>query len=200
MSSLGLDRERILALLGRLDEACVEAGIDAELFLVGGAAMALMYDVGRATRDLDGIFAPSAELRAIIARLGADEDLQPDWLNDAAKGFLPGNDPHAQDGYVGQALRVQVASPRYLLAMKLLSARPERDFDDAVRLAELAGIDRHEELLAVLDEHYPPSAIPAKCRYFAGDVVQSLRTAGPTTSLDGPWPGTPGTLDSGPAL
>ncbi|MGP7963653.1 hypothetical protein ACTVBU_10820 [Sanguibacter sp. A246] len=39
MNSLGLDRERILALLGRLDEACVETGIDAELFLVGGAAM-----------------------------------------------------------------------------------------------------------------------------------------------------------------
>lgn len=52
-----------------------------------------MYDVGRATRDLDGIFAPSAELRAITARLGTEEDLQPDWLNDAAKGSLPGNDP-----------------------------------------------------------------------------------------------------------
>ncbi|MGP7963652.1 hypothetical protein ACTVBU_10815 [Sanguibacter sp. A246] len=148
-----------------------------------------MYDVGRATRDLDGIFAPNAELRAIIARLGADEDLQPDWLNDAAKGSLPGNAPQAQDGYVGRALRVQVACPRYLLAMKLLSARPERDFDDAVRLAALAGVETHEDLVTVIDEHYPPSAIPAKCRYFAGDVTQSLRPVAPSSSRDGPWLG-----------
>ncbi len=70
MNPLGLDRERIVELLVRLDDACTAAGVDAELFLVGGGAMALVYDTSRATRDLDGIFAPTTELREIITRLG----------------------------------------------------------------------------------------------------------------------------------
>lgn len=84
--------------------------------------------------------------------------------------------------------------------MKFLSACTERDFDDAVRLAEPAGVETHEVLTGVLDEHYPPSAIPAWCRYFAVDVAQSLRPVAPPPSLDRPWPGMPGPLDSGPAL
>ena len=48
-----------------------------------------------------------------------------DWLNDAVKGFLLGPDPDAQRFYSGDSLIVDVASPRYLLAMKLFAARAE---------------------------------------------------------------------------
>ncbi len=100
---------------------------------------------------------------------------------------MPGDDPHATDVFTGHALHVQVASPRYLLAMKLLSARPERDYDDAVRLAALAGVASHDELLNVLQEHYPASAIPTKCRYFALDVATARSADTSATTEEGPW-------------
>jgi hypothetical protein len=45
--------------------------------------------------------------------------------DDAVKGFLPGPDPNAQRFYSSDSLIVDVASPRYLLAMKLFAARAE---------------------------------------------------------------------------
>ena len=69
------------------------AGQRAEIFLVGGAAIALCFDVRRATRDLDAIFAPTDSVRRAAASVADREGLDPDWLNDAVKGFLPGPDP-----------------------------------------------------------------------------------------------------------
>jgi hypothetical protein len=50
---------------------------------------------------------------------------------DAAKSFLPG--PASRTVFQSNFLLVRVASPEYLLAMKLYSGRAERDFDDAVK-------------------------------------------------------------------
>ncbi|MGH3191402.1 MAG: nucleotidyl transferase AbiEii/AbiGii toxin family protein [Streptosporangiaceae bacterium] len=54
----GLGREDIRALLDDLSAELAARGARAELFLVGGAAMAVAYDAARATRDLDAVFVP----------------------------------------------------------------------------------------------------------------------------------------------
>jgi hypothetical protein len=51
--STGLGREDIRALLDDLSTELSARGARAELFLVGGAALAVAYDAMRATRDLD---------------------------------------------------------------------------------------------------------------------------------------------------
>jgi hypothetical protein len=48
----GLGREDIRALLDDLSGELAARGARAELFLVGGAALAVAYDATRATRDL----------------------------------------------------------------------------------------------------------------------------------------------------
>jgi len=53
--STGLGREDIRALLDELSEELSARGARAELFLVGGAALAVAYDATRATRDLDAV-------------------------------------------------------------------------------------------------------------------------------------------------
>ena len=58
-----LDREGLLTALRTLDEELAAAGIRGEVFIVGGAAMALAYDARRATVDVDGIFVPADEVR-----------------------------------------------------------------------------------------------------------------------------------------
>jgi hypothetical protein len=51
-------RELLIALGARLDGR----GIEARLFLVGGAAMALAFSRRRVTRDLDAVFEPKKEI------------------------------------------------------------------------------------------------------------------------------------------
>ena len=57
--STGLGREDIRALLDDLSAELAARGARAELFLVGGAALAVAYDATRATRDLDAVFIPT---------------------------------------------------------------------------------------------------------------------------------------------
>ncbi|MFV0433832.1 MAG: DUF6036 family nucleotidyltransferase [Leucobacter sp.] len=178
-----LDSGRIRELLHKVDAACAERGIVADVFLVGGGAMALAYDSDRRTRDLDGIFAPTDELRSIIADIGESENLEPDWFNDGAKGYIIREDSDAEEIIHTKHLRVRVASPEYLLAMKLLSAR-ETDVDDTLKLAKLSGKRSSQELLDVLTSHYPASMLQVKNRYFVEEIAEVL--AQPTDHSSAP--------------
>jgi hypothetical protein len=97
--STGLGREDIRALLDDLSAELAARGARAELFLVGGAALAVAYDATRATRDLDAVFIPTDVVRQAARAVAEHRGLTEDWLNDAVKGFLPGPDPDAQRFY-----------------------------------------------------------------------------------------------------
>ena len=91
--SAGLGREDIRALLDDLSAELAARGARAELFLVGGAALAVAYDATRSTRDLDAVFIPADVVRRAASAVAEREGLAEDWLNDAVKGFLPGPGP-----------------------------------------------------------------------------------------------------------
>jgi Nucleotidyltransferase of unknown function (DUF6036) len=73
--SVGLGREDIRALLDDLSEELAARGARAELFLVGGAAIAVAYDATRATRDLDAVFVPSDVVRQAAVAVANREGL-----------------------------------------------------------------------------------------------------------------------------
>jgi hypothetical protein len=82
----------------------------------------------------------------VARRLGLPDG----WLNDAAKGFLPGRpDADAHDVFEAPGLRVMAASPKHLPAMKLLAARSREDAEDIRFLCGLLGIRTVSEALAV---------------------------------------------------
>jgi len=115
---------RILELFADLNDELSRAGIRGDIFIVGGAAMAVAYDARPATRDVDGIWHPSAEIREAAARVAARHDgVESDWLNDGVKGFLPVDD-HGTGRvvYENDCLTVSAPSPEYLLATKLLAS------------------------------------------------------------------------------
>ncbi len=58
-----LDASAVLTLFQELSDRLSEIGISAQLFVVGGAAMALAYDGNRITRDVDALFVPAPEVR-----------------------------------------------------------------------------------------------------------------------------------------
>ena len=101
--------------------------------------------------------------------------LEPDWLNDAAKGFLPGEDVHPRTVFESESLLVQVPSPGYLLAMKLHASRDERDLDDAAVLFNQLGYTTSQECLDLLDATYPAGQLLPRHRYLADEVATRAR-------------------------
>jgi hypothetical protein len=85
-----LDRAAIDNAFRRLGERLARRGIVADIYIFGGAAMALAYDARRSTRDIDAIFEPHGivldEARAVAAQLG----LPNWWLNEQASAYVAG--------------------------------------------------------------------------------------------------------------
>ena len=82
MSDTLLTPEDILELLDAVAQEAERRDVHIEMFLVGGAAMALAYNTARVTGDLDGVFEPK-EVAYEIAAWVADNsplDLPADWL------------------------------------------------------------------------------------------------------------------------
>lgn len=66
------------------------AGVRAELYIVGGAAMALAFARDRVTRDIDAVFVPKTRVYEEVKAMAAEDDtLSPDWLNDVVERLLP---------------------------------------------------------------------------------------------------------------
>jgi methylmalonyl-CoA mutase cobalamin-binding subunit len=84
----GLGRQDIGQLLDELSVELASRGAKADLFLVGGAAIAVAYDQARSTRDLDAVFLPTEVVRQAAAVVAQHRELAEDWLNDAVKGVL----------------------------------------------------------------------------------------------------------------
>lgn len=166
-----LDADGVRALFRELSGRLAAAGVSAQLFVVGGAAMALAYDADRLTRDVDALFVPAPEVRRIAEEMSGPHGLEPDWLNDAAKGFLPGADQHPRTVFESESLLVQVASPKYLLAMKLHASRDERDLDDAALLFSRLGYTTPQECIDLLTATYPTGQLLPRHRYIAEDIV-----------------------------
>lgn len=171
---IALDRDSIVSLLQGLSNELEGRGAQADIFLVGGAAMALAYDARRATRDLDAVFAPTAVVRKAAAAIAEQHGLEEDWLNDAVKGFLPGKDPDPRLFFESPFLRVSVASPRYLLAMKLRASRVDIDVDDIRLLLRLCGFTTVEEGLDLLERSYPSMVIEPKVQYVLAEIIESM--------------------------
>jgi methylmalonyl-CoA mutase cobalamin-binding subunit len=85
--STGLEREDIRALLADLSEELAARGARAELFLVGGTALAVAYDATRATRDLDAVFIPSDVVRQAATAVAEREGLADDCSTMRSRDF-----------------------------------------------------------------------------------------------------------------
>lgn len=168
----------------RLDAELARRGVRAELFVVGGAAMAIAYDARRTTTDVDAIFVPSDVVREASRAVAEQLELDPEWLNDGAKSFAPGNDSAQISVFEGQYLSVAVASPRYLLAMKLLASRTDRDIDDIKTLYELCGLSTAEEGIELLQSYYPARIIPARAQFLLQELFPDGRSRDRETGLD----------------
>ncbi|HET8660463.1 MAG TPA: DUF6036 family nucleotidyltransferase [Micromonosporaceae bacterium] len=73
--NVGLGGEDIRLLLDDLSTELASRGAKADLFLVGGAALAVAYDQARSTRDLDAVFLPTEVVREAAAAVAHQRGL-----------------------------------------------------------------------------------------------------------------------------
>ncbi len=166
-----LSGEQLRTLLQLLAAELERREVHGDLFVVGGAAMALVYSRRCATRDLDEVFEPKQIVYDAARVVAAAEGLPDDWLNDAVKGFLPGRDANATVLLDEPGLTVRVASPRYLFAMKAAAARVDRDADDLRVLYALCGYDSVEAAIDDVAAIYPPGLLPPKTQFLLGELL-----------------------------
>lgn len=170
----GLDSTAIRALLSALDEELERQQATADIYIVGGAAIALTFDSTRTTRDIDAVFLPTRPVREAAEAIAEANGLAPDWLNDAVKGFVPpGTDQGQLVVFESPRVRVCVASPRYLLAMKVAASRVEQDRGDLELLVRELGLRSSDEALAVARGCLGPSyPIPPRAQYLLDEIFE----------------------------
>lgn len=180
MSERHFTQAKILQALQALGDELTRRDVRGQIFIVGGAAMALAYSTRRVTADIDAVFEPKSAIYTAAAAVADDLSLPEDWLNDAAKGYMPGNDEHPRPIADIHGIEVTTASPRYLLAMKLMAMRFGEDDEDIEILLRECGLRSADEALELLRHMYPLQEPPAKTRFFLEELFASTSPTEPT--------------------
>jgi hypothetical protein len=149
-----LTKKRILELFEALDGRMYESGVEATVFVVGGAAIALSVNDLRVTTDIDARYDVST-LDSIIKGMADDEGLPADWLNNSINSTLVyfNDDEAPRTIFSGKMLSIQSASPEYILAMKLAARRP-KDVDDIILLLKELGLKNRKDILKVVGKYF----------------------------------------------
>jgi len=167
MSDSRLTKADMRRLFDLLDAELAAEGVLGELYLVGGAVMCLALEAREATRDVDAFFRPTKLIREAAARVAARAGVPDTWLNDAVKSYLS---PRGDfDTYLEREhLRVFVAQPEYLLAMKCVAMRlggEFRDLDDVRYLLRYLNVSTADEALVIVLRYFDEERILPKTRF-----------------------------------
>lgn len=129
-----LSRRGVEQALDALAGELQAAGVTAELHIVGGAALTLLFDGRPSTRDIDACRL-DPDVAAAAERVAARLDLDAHWLNDEVARFTRGvtSGPIV---FERPALVVRSVSFEQLLAMKLAASRDDQDIADAALLLD----------------------------------------------------------------
>lgn len=139
-------------LAGRL----AKRNVSARIYVVGGAAMALLYDESRLTRDVDAaIVAGYDEIMRAAGEIARERGWPTTWINEQATAYMPPeHERHGATVYEHPCLSVVAASPQHMIAMKARSAR-RTDQSDFRRLLALSDIDSHETVKNIVLQVFP---------------------------------------------
>jgi len=171
-----MDQAQIELLLRHLSELLTQRGVVGEIALYGGAAMVLAHRARLATKDVDAVFVPKNEVYQAASEVAVACGAEKDWLNDAVKGFLSDrNETSLLLDLPG--LKVFVASPEYLLAMKCMSMRlgkEDTDLADVKFLMNHLKLQRAADVLELVSRYYPEERIQPKTRFAVEEICQKL--------------------------
>ncbi len=162
-----MDPAEVRELLDVLKERLTDEGIDAQIHVIGGSAMALLFpdDVEtRFTTDIDAVVKPLSAVLLVVEQIAEEMGLSPTWLNANGSPFVP---PRPQSTASSTGATVTIASVEELIAMKLAASRHQDLFDLGI-LARNAGITDPERLVTLL------STPMAKSRWYSPKPAKAI--------------------------
>lgn len=185
-----LEREDIIAGLRELIERSRDAGIrGAEIRIIGGAALRLLYFDRPSTVDIDASIEPLAQIETVSLAIAEQRNWPADWLNDKARQFIPswGRGVDWRLIHKDDEMAVWVAPVDALLAMKLhaLGGRAGRDASDVANLLRLNHIETVEEAEELYEQFYPGDAFSERT---VATLEQMYRIGLPETPVRPPPP------------
>jgi hypothetical protein len=168
----GLSRESILEAFQEMSDVLARRGASGEICIFGGTVMVLAFAARLSTKDVDAIFQPAEIIREAAREVGEAHGFPPNWLNDAAKGFISARHETIQ-GSLPQFsnLRLMMPTPEYLLAMKCMASRiggvegETHDVSDIVFLIRHLKLKNAGEVMDVVVAYYPKDRLPVKAQY-----------------------------------
>jgi hypothetical protein len=168
-----LSKGDILRLFELLDQELAKENCLGEIYVVGGAVMCLALDARDSTKDVDAFFKPSETVRKAASRVAARANIASDWLNDAVKGYL--RERVAFVPYFEKPhLRVYVAEPHYLLAMKCAAMRIGEEFhdlDDVRFLLRHLGVSSLDQALEIVGRFFDQDQLHSKTRLALEEIL-----------------------------
>lgn len=174
-----LDRDALIEPFDDLAARLRHRSVRAHVYVMDGAAMSLAFARERSTHDIDArIDSAHAAVTEAVREIARERQLPESWLNEQATSFLPRRpDTAAPTLYDSPNLVVTGASPRYLLAMKLRSARGH-DEQDVATLVRHLGIKTAAEAIDVHDHLFPDMPVTVRghdllSRIFRLDTAQA---------------------------
>jgi hypothetical protein len=167
-------KKQILKYFNELNDELRTDDQQAEIGIMGGAVMCIVYNARAATKDVDAIFEPSEIVRKAAAKIAKRHNLAPDWLNDGAKGFLAQKFKREEVARLSH-LRIWAPETRYMLAMKCISARwDSSDRDDVKFLIERLELKTSSAVFNIIESYYPKKIIPPKTQFFIEELFEGL--------------------------
>lgn len=175
-------RETIVEALTEVGETLYRRRKIGDIAMFGGSAMILQFNLDFVTQDIDAIIQQEhGEVISAVHDVARRRGWPTGWLNEGVSVYLSAEHAGAMTLYgefpnsdrVG--LRVYVAKPEYLLAMKLRALRVgRRDIDDVVTLARHLGVRTIEGLSRIVARNFPNEPLDARKLELLTDVVRKI--------------------------
>jgi hypothetical protein len=174
--------------LTELGRRSYEAGRTVEIAVYGGSALLLTLNRQINTGDVDAVFEKDKDfVKKLAAEMAEEFGWDENWLNDGVKGWLSAKDadPNVKTLFktypseAQQGLRVFVAKPEYLFAMKCRAMRvggvdASSDIEDIKLLAREIGIKNTEDALTLVEKFYPQNVLEPKTRLGLEEIFSAL--------------------------
>ena len=175
-----MDKELIHKALMRLGQILRHRRVTGEVDIFGGAAIVLGFDFRRATEDVDSLVTKGhGQVIEAAQEVEGELHLPPNWLNEQATVYLSKQRDfslfkmYPSEGQFG--LRVLLAKPEYLLAMKLLAFRLHgTDVEDIKYLADHLNRTSADDLLSLLKHYYPNEHITPERELQVRELARKL--------------------------
>lgn len=170
-----MTKNEILSALKKLNDKLKLDDSMAEICIVGGAVMCLVFNAREQTKDVDAIFHPKSKVYKLAKLVAKDQGLPEDWLNDSAKAYVNSKVEQVEVLNLSH-LKIFAPSAKYMLAMKCLASRVgTKDEDDIEFLIKYLRLKKVDDVMSIVASFYEAKLIQPKTQYMIEEIIENLK-------------------------